>query len=106
MDTQGARILQTRIALGGKVGARAERVSTAYGEPHAPLTESADAAVLRASGQGGDVAFCARESVLAVAPRVTAASDGVAVVSDPASSTPCRAPQLCETDEPIFMERA
>ncbi|MBA3365427.1 MAG: 2-phosphosulfolactate phosphatase [Actinobacteria bacterium] len=114
--TDGRFALEDAYAAGrivdGLAGARsdaaraAERLATAYGEPHAPLTESADAAVLRASGQGGDVTFCARESVLAVAPRVTAASDGVAVVSDPASSTPCLAPELGETDEPIFMERA
>lgn len=106
-DAYAAGRIVARLAGARSDAARAaERLATAYGESHAPLAESADAAVLRASGQGGDVAFCARESVLAVAPRVTAASDGVAVVSDPASSTPCRAPQLCETDEPIFMERA
>jgi hypothetical protein len=60
----------------------AARLASAYEEPPVPLTESAGGAALRASGHGGDIAFCARGSVLTVVPRVTAASAGVAVVCD------------------------
>jgi len=103
-DAYAAGRIVDRLAGARSDAARAvERLAAAYGEPHAPLTESADAAVLRASGQDGDVAFCARESVLAVAPRVTSANDGVAVVSDCASRAPCRAPKLDETAKPVLL---
>jgi 2-phosphosulfolactate phosphatase len=58
----------------------AERVGTAYRAPLAALAESEDGARLRATGQVRDVAWCARVSTLAVAPEVSSAEDGVAVV--------------------------
>lgn len=60
----------------------AERLAGAYRDPFDPLADSADAVVLRATGQEEDIAFCARESVLAVVPQVTAVGDGVATVRD------------------------
>jgi 2-phosphosulfolactate phosphatase len=58
----------------------AERLAAAYCDPGEPLAQSADAAVLRATGQEEDIAFCARESTLETVPRVQSASGGVAVV--------------------------
>jgi 2-phosphosulfolactate phosphatase len=61
----------------------AERLASSYPDAREPLARSADAAVLRATGQAADIAYCARESVSAVVPQVGAASTstGVAVVS-------------------------
>jgi 2-phosphosulfolactate phosphatase len=60
----------------------AERVGNAYPAPLEPLAESEDGARLRATGQEPDVAWCARESALAVVPEVCSTLDGVAVVRD------------------------
>jgi 2-phosphosulfolactate phosphatase len=59
----------------------AERVATGYGTPLEPLAASEDAALLRATGQERDIAWCARESVLEVAPEVWSIRDGVAVLA-------------------------
>jgi 2-phosphosulfolactate phosphatase len=70
-------------ALGGVLsdGARiAERVASGYGSPIEPLAASEDAALLRATRQGRDIAWCARESVLEVVPEVSSIEDGAAVV--------------------------
>lgn len=58
----------------------AERIAEAYPSSIEPLAESADAAVLRETGQADDIAFCARESVLDVVPRARFESEGVAAV--------------------------
>jgi 2-phosphosulfolactate phosphatase len=94
--TDGRFALEDAYAAGRIVerlaGARSDAaqaaacLAAAYEDPRVPLAESADGAVLRASGQGGDITFCAGESVLAVVPRVTATSAGLAVVSDPQRS--------------------
>ena len=91
--TDGRFALEDAYAAGRVVellaGARSDaaqaaaRLAAPYVDPRVPLSESADGAVLQAWGQGGDIPFCAGESVLAVVPRVTAASAGVAVVCDP-----------------------
>lgn len=60
----------------------AERLAGAYPEPLEALAESADAATLRAVGAEGDIAFCARESVLAIVPRVAEAFHDMAVVEE------------------------
>ena len=72
----------------------AEQLGRAYEDPEQPLAASADAAVLRATGQAADIAFCARESTVAVVPQVTAATGEVAVVS-PADQS--RAPRQGRT---------
>jgi 2-phosphosulfolactate phosphatase len=59
----------------------AERVGSAYPAPLEPLAESEDGARLRAIGQEADIAWCARESVLAVVPEVSSTDDEVAVVA-------------------------
>ena len=59
----------------------AERLASAYQNAYEPLDESADAAVLKETDQEDDIAFCARESVLATLPYVTGVSSGVATVS-------------------------
>jgi 2-phosphosulfolactate phosphatase len=59
----------------------AERLAGAYATPYEALAQSAGAARLRDVGLEGDVAFCARESVLDVVPRVTEVDEGVAVVA-------------------------
>jgi 2-phosphosulfolactate phosphatase len=84
--TDGRFALEDAYAAGRVVellaGARSDaaqaaaRLAAAYLDPRVPLSESADGAVLQAWGQGGDIPFCASESVLAVVPRVTAASAG------------------------------
>jgi 2-phosphosulfolactate phosphatase len=61
----------------------AKRVAGAYRAPLSPLAESEDGARLRATGQENDIAWCARESVLAVAPEVCPTHDGVAIVGAP-----------------------
>jgi 2-phosphosulfolactate phosphatase len=58
----------------------AERVASAYPAPLEPLAESEGGARLRATGQEPDIAWCARESALAVVPEVCSMDDGVAVV--------------------------
>ena len=60
----------------------AVRLAGAYEDPGTPLAESAGAEVLRATGQAGDIAYCALESVLDTVPRVIAAGAGVAVVAN------------------------
>jgi 2-phosphosulfolactate phosphatase len=57
----------------------AERVASAYPTALEPLAESEDGARLRATGQEQDIAWCARESALAVVPEVCSTDDGVAV---------------------------
>jgi 2-phosphosulfolactate phosphatase len=58
----------------------AERVASGYGSPLEALAASEDAAHLRATGQELDIAWCARESVLAVVPEVWSIEDGASVV--------------------------
>jgi 2-phosphosulfolactate phosphatase len=75
-------------------GARAaERIAAAYAGPLEPLGESADAEVLRETGQAADIELCARESLMSAVPRVSGSSPGVAtVVSDRADGgLPARA---------------
>jgi 2-phosphosulfolactate phosphatase len=59
----------------------AERLAASYSDPRTPLAESADATVLRATGQSGDIGFCAREGVSSLVPRAVARPGAVAVVS-------------------------
>jgi 2-phosphosulfolactate phosphatase len=58
----------------------ADRVASGYGAPLEPLAASEDATHLRATGQERDIAWCARESVVEVAPEVWSIEDGAAVV--------------------------
>lgn len=60
----------------------AERLAGAYDEAYDALAESADAAVLRETDQTDDIAYCARESVIELVPRVSDVTSGVATVSD------------------------
>ena len=75
-----------RIAarLGGRhTDAALVAVAVAAGDasPREVLERSAGAAALRERGMGDDVAWCARESVVAVVPRVRGAEEHLAVVS-------------------------
>src|SRR5215211_5617578 len=54
--------------------------------PLEPLAASEDAARLRATGQEGDIAWCARESVLEVIPEVWSSEDGASVVGPAGAS--------------------
>jgi 2-phosphosulfolactate phosphatase len=58
----------------------AERAASGYGSPLEALAASEDAAQLRATGQERDIAWCARESVLAVVPEVWSIEDETSVV--------------------------
>jgi 2-phosphosulfolactate phosphatase len=58
----------------------AERVASGYGTPLEPLDASEDAAQLRATGQGRDIAWCARESVHEIVPEVWSVGDGASMV--------------------------
>ncbi|MGI8750184.1 MAG: 2-phosphosulfolactate phosphatase [Thermoleophilaceae bacterium] len=58
----------------------AERIAGSYPGPLEPLAESADAAVLRETGQEADIHYCARESVLDVVPEVEGVEEDLAVV--------------------------
>jgi 2-phosphosulfolactate phosphatase len=75
------RIVQGLTADRTDAARAAEQLARTYDEPGQPLAVSANAAVLRATGQIADIAFCARESIAAVVPRVSAAVAQVAVVS-------------------------
>jgi len=67
----------------------AERIAAAYAGPLEALGESADARVLRETGQAADIELCARESLVSVVPRVSGTSRGVAtVVSDRTNTGP------------------
>lgn len=57
-----------------------ERLAGAYGPPLVPLADSSHAETLRTAGQERDIAYCARESVLATVPVVRSAREGIAVV--------------------------
>jgi 2-phosphosulfolactate phosphatase len=76
-------------------GARAaERLAAAYAGPLEPLGESADATVLRETGQAADIELCARESLMSAVPRVSESSPGVAtVVADRTDTGPLLAPR-------------
>ena len=56
-------------------------VAQAYAGAVQPLRDSADGRMLRSTGQETDIAWCARESVLDLVPRVTANGTGVPVVT-------------------------
>lgn len=58
-----------------------ERLAGAYPDAYQPLAESADAAVLKETGQEEDIEFCAQESVLDLVPHVSGVSGGVASIS-------------------------
>ncbi len=58
----------------------AVQLAGSYADSHAPLAQSADAKVLRDTGQTADIDFCSRESVFDIVPRVSQTSDGLAVV--------------------------
>lgn len=58
----------------------AARVAAGFTDHGEALNAGANAAVLRETDQEADVAYCARESILDVVPRVTGTMPGVAVV--------------------------
>jgi 2-phosphosulfolactate phosphatase len=58
----------------------AEAVAAAYPNPEQALAESADAAVLRRVGCAADIAFCAQESLIDLAPAVESSGRGVATI--------------------------
>jgi 2-phosphosulfolactate phosphatase len=58
----------------------ARSVARDYLNGRGALAAGADAQVLNAAGLGGDIDWCARESVVSFVPRLTASSPGVAVV--------------------------
>lgn len=64
----------------------AERLASAYSAPLAPLAESADAAVLRSTGQEADIVYCAQESVLPTVPVVQSVREGIATLRDSESA--------------------
>jgi 2-phosphosulfolactate phosphatase len=85
-DAYAAGRIVERLAGQRSDAARAaEHLAASYVDTVAPLAESADAAVLRATGQAGDIGFCARESVSPVVPRAVAGRGGIAIVSARAS---------------------
>ena len=65
----------------------AEAVTRGFRSPLEALSASSDARALEAAGMSDDIAFCARESVLDIVPRLLSESGGVAIVGrngDPA----------------------
>ncbi|MDQ3103238.1 MAG: 2-phosphosulfolactate phosphatase [Actinomycetota bacterium] len=88
--TDGAPALED-VYLAGRISAAtpgkrtdaarvAESVAVAHPRPEAALAASADAGALRAVGLEEDVAWCARESVLDVVPRMATLVDGAAAI--------------------------
>jgi 2-phosphosulfolactate phosphatase len=72
------------VALGGRrtdAALAAEAVARGYPTAFDALAASADARVLTAAGLEQDIAYCAKESLLDVVPRVLVAADGVAAVA-------------------------
>lgn len=65
----------------------AERLAGAYGPPRGPLADSANAQVLRTTGQEADITYCARESVLPTVPVLQCVREGIAVLGDYEEST-------------------
>jgi 2-phosphosulfolactate phosphatase len=63
----------------------AEAVAAAYSTPFAALEASGGAVGLRREGLETDIAFCARESIVDVVPRVVGTTDGVAIL-EPAAA--------------------
>ena len=61
----------------------AERLAGAYINPYDPLAQSANAAVLRATGQAADIEFCARESVSTAVPEAALLPGQVAHIDIP-----------------------
>jgi 2-phosphosulfolactate phosphatase len=58
----------------------AEAVARGYPSAHDALSASEDASTLEAAGLSDDIAFCAREGVLDIVPRVTQIERGAAVL--------------------------
>lgn len=80
-DAYVAGRLVQRLAGSRTDAARAAaQLAGSYADPYSPLADSADAEVLRATGQSADIEFCARESVFDLVPRVAESGDGVAIV--------------------------
>lgn len=75
----------------------AARLAGSYADAHTPLAQSADADVLRATGQSADIGFCARECIFDVVPRVSETSSGVAVVE--------AAPRAMNRSTPMSMSK-
>jgi 2-phosphosulfolactate phosphatase len=70
-------------------GARiAEAVARGFPSPLQALSQSDDAQVLKASGLQRDIAFCARESMLDLVPRVISAGTAVSVIAGCAAPAP------------------
>jgi 2-phosphosulfolactate phosphatase len=59
----------------------AEAVARAHATALEALAASSDAAALRNAGLEHDIEYCARESTVAIVPRVSAVRDGVAVLA-------------------------
>ncbi len=78
------RIAQSLEGERSDAARAAECIASAYDDPVDALSASADAAMLRDAGLEDDVAWCARESVLDVVPRLTEVADGAAVIEAPA----------------------
>jgi len=70
----------------------AVQLAGSYPGPHAALVQSADARVLRATGQAADIGFCARQSLFGVVPRVVGVKPGVAVVERRAATSHSQTP--------------
>lgn len=79
------RLVERLGGLRTDAATAAVRLAGSFEGSHAPLAQSADAAVLRATGQWADIGFCARESVFDVVPRVSGTDGGVATVERAAS---------------------
>lgn len=81
-------------ALGGSrtdAARVAECVAERYATPLEPLAASANAAVLRSTGQARDIDWCARESVLDGVPEVRSLNGAAAVVTAARPPAPGRA---------------
>ncbi len=82
-DLYAAGRIVARVSGRRTDAARAvERLAGAYQDAYEPLAESADAAVLKETGQEDDIVFCARESMLDLVPHVSSVSGGVATISE------------------------
>lgn len=92
----------------------AERLASTYGDTYEPLAQSADAAVLRETGQEADIEFCAQESISELVPEIGPVSAEVTAAFIPVRTEaaeerfrdPPPGPDQQERDREIFMQKA
>lgn len=74
------RLVQRLVGTRTDAAQAAAQIAGSYADALSPLANSADAEVLRTTGQSEDIDFCARESIFDIVPQVYGAQSGVAAI--------------------------